>query len=77
METKKIYLIRHGQTDFNNRGVVQGSGIDSSLNETGYKQAQAFFDAYQQVPFQKIYTSSLQRTTQTVKPFIDKGIPFE
>jgi len=77
LKTKKIYLIRHGQTDYNNRGVVQGSGIDSSLNETGYKQAYAFFDAYQQVPFQKIYTSSLLRTTQTVKPFIDKGIPFE
>ena len=77
MDTKKIYLIRHGQTDYNQRGVVQGSGIDSSLNETGRKQARAFFDAYQQVPFQKIYTSALQRTAQTVQPFIDKGIPFE
>ena len=29
------------------------------------------------MPFQKIYTSTLQRTHQTVKPFLDKGIPHE
>ncbi|HNU42529.1 MAG TPA: histidine phosphatase family protein, partial [Cyclobacteriaceae bacterium] len=35
MITKKIYIIRHGQTDFNLKGIVQGSGVDSSLNVRG------------------------------------------
>ncbi|EJF08716.1 histidine phosphatase family protein, partial [Pontibacter sp. BAB1700] len=35
MSIKKIYLIRHGQTDFNLQGIVQGSGVDASLNELG------------------------------------------
>jgi probable phosphoglycerate mutase len=74
--TKKIYIIRHGQTDFNLRGIVQGSGVNSSLNEKGRLQAQAFFDAYQNVAFDKIYTSSLKRTVESVQSFIDLGIPF-
>ena len=72
---KKIYLIRHGQTEYNRRGVVQGSGIDASLNEVGEIQAQAFYDAYHQVPFRKVYTSTLQRSIQTVQNFLNDGLP--
>jgi bisphosphoglycerate-dependent phosphoglycerate mutase len=39
---KDIYLIRHGETDYNRLGVVQGSGIDADLNDLGRRQAQAF-----------------------------------
>ncbi len=76
LSTKKIYIIRHGQTDYNLRGIVQGSGVNSSINAKGRLQAQAFFDAYKYVPFDKIYTSVLRRTTESVQPFIDLGIPF-
>jgi len=55
---------------------VQGSGVNSSINQKGRLQAEAFFDVYKQVPFDKIYTSALKRTTESVKPFIDLGIPF-
>ncbi|GLU54358.1 histidine phosphatase family protein [Dyadobacter frigoris] len=77
MKRKSIYLIRHGETDLNRRGVVQGSGVDSKLNEWGEAQAAAFFNAYQHVPFDKIYTSDLQRTHQSVRGFIKQGIPHE
>jgi len=62
LQQKTIYLIRHGETDFNRRGVVQGSGVDSDLNDMGRAQAQAFFQAYQHVPFEKLYVSGLKRT---------------
>lgn len=75
MGSKTIYLIRHGETDYNKRGVVQGSGIDSSLNETGNAQAQAFFNFYKHIPFQKIYTSALVRTHQSVDLFLRQGLP--
>ncbi|MCC2598335.1 histidine phosphatase family protein [Sphingobacterium sp. FBM7-1] len=74
---KTFYFIRHGQTDLNLRGIVQGRGVNSPLNETGHKQAQAFFEAFHQVRFDKIYTSTLLRTKQTVRPFIELGIPSE
>jgi len=69
--------VRHGQTDYNLKGIVQGSGIDSSLNERGKAQAKAFFDCYGSVPFKKLYTSKLKRTIETIQPFIDAGLPFE
>ncbi len=77
MKKKTFYFIRHGQTDLNLRGIVQGKGVDSPLNETGHKQANAFYQMYKDVPFDKIYTSTLQRTKQTVAQFIADGIPTE
>jgi broad specificity phosphatase PhoE len=76
LSIKKIYIIRHGQTDYNLQGIVQGSGVNSSINETGRQQAHAFFEAYKHIPFDKIYTSVLKRTTESAQPFIDLGIPF-
>ncbi len=74
---KVIYIIRHGETQLNRTGIVQGRGIDSDLNDTGISQADAFYQAHQQVHFDKIYISNLKRTQQTVQQFIDAGIPFE
>jgi broad specificity phosphatase PhoE len=77
MAKKTIYLIRHGETEFNKIGAVQGRGIDADLNEKGQNQASAFFKKYKNVPFKKLYTSSLKRTKQTSKGFIELGIPTE
>jgi broad specificity phosphatase PhoE len=74
---KEIFLIRHGETEYNRMGYVQGSGIDSSLNDTGRHQAHTFFEMYGQLPFDKVYTSKLQRTHQSVAAFIEKGLPWE
>lgn len=75
MNRKKIYLVRHGQTDFNLQGVVQGSGIDAPINATGQAQANAFFEAYRNVPFDQLYHTALVRTRQSIQRFLDLGIP--
>ncbi|WP_250630370.1 histidine phosphatase family protein [Rhodoflexus caldus] len=77
MATKELYIIRHGETEFNKRGFVQGSGIDSNLNDTGRRQAQAFFEHYRHVNFDKIYVSALKRTWQSVEPFFLRGVPMQ
>ena len=43
---KTIYIARHGQTEFNKRGIVQGSGVDSELNSTGLLQAERLFQIF-------------------------------
>lgn len=77
MSIKKVYLIRHGQTDFNVQGIVQGSGVDSQLNTVGQEQAAKFFQKYKDIPFDKVYTSVLKRSIQSVEQFIQLGIPHE
>lgn len=77
MRTRTIFLLRHGQTDFNVQGIVQGSGVDSSLNDVGRRQAAQFFAAYGHVPFDKVYTSALRRTQESVQRFLDAGRPHE
>jgi probable phosphoglycerate mutase len=77
MAEKELYIIRHGQTDHNLKGIVQGKGVNLPLNELGRRQAQAFYEAHKHIPFDRIYTSSLLRAQQTIYPFRDAGIPFE
>jgi probable phosphoglycerate mutase len=77
MIEKELYIIRHGQTDHNLKGIVQGKGINLPLNELGRRQARAFFDMYKDVPFDKVYTSTLLRAQETVYPFREIGHPFE
>ena len=74
---KTIYLLRHGETDYNKRKIIQGSGVNSNLNETGRLQALAFFNRYAHVNFEVVLTSALIRTHETMSHFIDRGIPWE
>lgn len=74
---KLLYIIRHGQTDLNLKGIVQGRGIDSPLNEMGRRQSEAFYEYYKDEGFDKIYTSTMVRTHQTVAPFLTEGVPWE
>lgn len=74
---KEIYIIRHGETEFNQLGIVQGKGINSSLNETGKMQGLKFYNAYKNTGFEKIYVSTLKRTLETVSDFQELNIPTE
>ena len=74
---KKIYIIRHGETDFNRMNIVQGNGVDTDLNEMGLNQGFLFYNKYKTTPFDKIYVSGLKRTQQTIQHFINDGIPYE
>ncbi len=74
---KKIFIVRHGETDFNRHNIVQGSGVDTELNEFGHKQAEAFYKVYGHIPFDTVYTSALRRTMQSVSRFIENGVTHE
>src|SRR5579872_3434290 len=74
---KTLFIVRHGQTELNRLGIVQGRGRDTDLNDEGRKQSGQFFEAYKNVHFNKIYISLLKRTQQSIQRFIDLGIPYE
>ena len=60
-----LYLVRHGETEYNRRGIVQGGGIDSTLNETGVSQAEALAGRLSNVPVDTVYASTMRRAKQT------------
>ena len=71
-----ICLVRHGETDWNKEGRVQGS-IDIPLNEDGILQAQECAEFLQQFSWDIIITSPLQRAKQTAEIINEKlQIPF-
>jgi len=74
---KQLYIIRHGETQFNKEKKVQGRGVDAPLNELGFQQAAAFYAHYKNEGFDKVYVSSLQRTYQSVQSFIEMGLPYK
>lgn len=65
-----IYLARHGETDDNARGVVQGS-IDTPLNDRGREQARALAAAVADRGIAAIWTSSLARASETAAIIAD------
>lgn len=64
-DTTWLYFVRHGETEYNRRGIVQGRGIDSTLNENGREQAEALAERLRDRSFSAIYASPLRRTRQT------------
>jgi probable phosphoglycerate mutase len=66
----QLYILRHGETEFNKKGIVQGGGVDSDLNETGRKQAETFYNFYKHLEFDAVYASDLKSTHQTLEPWV-------
>ena len=62
----KLYLIRHGETDYNNALRFQGQ-TDIPLNQKGIQQAEKVAGFLKDVPLQAIYTSSLKRARTTAE----------
>ena len=60
-----LYLVRHGETEHNRRGIIQGGGVDSELNEAGRAQARALAGRLRSEPVDALYASTLQRARQT------------
>jgi probable phosphoglycerate mutase len=74
---REIFLIRHAQTEFNKEGIVQGSKIDSDINETGKWQSKKLYEFYKEQSFDLAFVSELKRTEQTLFPFLEKGLEFK
>lgn len=60
----RLYLVRHGQTEWNFDGRIQGRS-DQPLNATGHQQASALATFLADLPLQKIISSDLQRAKAT------------
>lgn len=73
----KLYIIRHAETEYNRKGIIQGSEVDSDINDIGESQANSFYEYYKDINFDKIYVSDLKRTFQTIRRFTENGSSYE
>ena len=65
-----FYYVRHGETDSNLKNIVQGL-LDTSLNKTGFKQAEEAARHIKDLPITTIITSPLKRARETAKIIAD------
>ena len=63
MTKLRVYLVRHGETDANQHGIVQGQ-LDTQLNELGKKQAELAALRLRSVSFDIALASDLSRATR-------------
>ena len=66
-----IYVVRHGQTDWNLEGRFQGR-IDIPLNEKGKSQAKKTKEKLEGIKFDKVFSSPLKRALETAKIITEK-----
>lgn len=66
---KNIYLIRHGETEYNAKGIIQGGGLDSNLTNQGEQQAILLMERLKRENFvcDKIYSSPVGRAKRTAE----------
>lgn len=67
MAQRHLYILRHGQTDYNLNHKIQGRGINAPLNDTGRWQASRVAEVLREKPLERLYSSGLVRAIQTAE----------
>ena len=68
---QKIYLVRHGETNWNRQLRYQGQG-DIPLNEEGCRQAKCIADYLAREKIETVYSSPLSRARETAALVAEK-----
>jgi broad specificity phosphatase PhoE len=75
-ETVKVVLLRHGETEGNVKGIVQGQW-DTPLTARGIESTMRKAEKIQGLEFDAVFCSDLSRTVETLKVIQEKitGLP--
>jgi broad specificity phosphatase PhoE len=65
---QNLWVVRHGETTWNRRGLVQGQDDSATLTPEGCLQAERLAERFAEQPVGAIYSSDLHRARQTAAP---------
>ncbi|CAM9105478.1 unnamed protein product, partial [Heterosigma akashiwo] len=65
-----VFIARHGQTDMNAGGFLQGRGVNANLNDIGREQGRALGDFLKNTKFDTISCSTLIRSYETAEEIL-------
>lgn len=66
-----LFLIRHGENEWTERGALAGRTPGVHLNEKGHQQAQDVAQRLKEQPISAVYSSPLVRCVETAQPLAD------
>lgn len=70
-----IYIVRHGETEYNIQGIMQGGNVDSPLTANGIKQAESLSKIFKDIEFDLFFSSDLERARKTAEIILgDKNL---
>lgn len=69
----ELYIVRHGETDTNYTGKINGSATDLALNETGRNQVNYLKEHLNINDFDEVYASPLKRAQETAS-ILNQGV---
>ena len=69
-ERVRIFVVRHGRTDWNARKILQGQ-IDIAINDEGKEQAQKLGHYFKGIKLDRVVSSDLSRCFDTVDCVLD------
>jgi len=72
MKHTRLFIVRHGETEYNKKGMMQGRGIDAPLNDTGHQQAKIISDILEPEKPEMIVSSGMIRAIETARPLSEK-----
>lgn len=71
-----LYIVRHGQSEYNRDNIVSGH-VDPILTQEGIAQAKKTKRELERVRFDTVYSSDLQRAIYTAEIIYSKPVPEE
>ena len=69
----KLYFVRHGRTEWNEEGRIQGANGDSPLLESSIQQLKALGQHLSQTYFDAAYSSDLPRAVHTAQIILEQN----
>ena len=69
----KLYFVRHGRTEWNEEGRIQGANGDSPLLESSIQQLEALGQHLSQTYFDAAYSSDLPRAVHTAQSLLKQN----